>query len=46
VLQAPQPSSAYMMRSNEDAKLQQGGPWTQYMTETRSQQGTYKISSL
>jgi hypothetical protein len=28
-----------MMRANEDAKLQQGGPWAQYMTEIRTQQG-------
>jgi hypothetical protein len=28
-----------MMRANEDAKLQQGGPSAQHMTEIRIQQG-------
>ncbi|XP_021935742.1 transcription factor SOX-9-like isoform X2 [Zootermopsis nevadensis] len=37
-MQVPQPGSSYMMRGNEDARLQQGGPWTEYMTETRGQE--------
>jgi len=34
------------MRPNDETKLQQGGPWTQYMPETRTQQGTFKFYLL
>jgi hypothetical protein len=39
LFQVPQASMTYM-RPNDEAKLQQGGPWTQYMPETHTQQGT------
>jgi hypothetical protein len=38
LFQVPQASMTYM-RPNEETKLQQGGPWTQYTPETRTQQG-------
>ena len=39
IFKTPQSGANYMMRSNDDVKLQQNGPWNQYGAEPRTQQG-------
>jgi hypothetical protein len=39
LFQMPQSGASYMMTPNEEARMQQGGPWAQYTTTARQQQG-------